>query len=121
MSRSWAIARIAVPMKVRAQEEIERDRADQRHREGQQARRADVDVAELDDRQAHADVAELGAEQQRGEALQEEQQAAGGQQLVDRRRAENRRDDQEMHEHAEAATPAIATAQASGSGQPNSA
>ena len=75
---------------MRLQEEIERDGANERHAEGEQAGIADEDVAELDDRQAHADVAEIGAEQQRREALQEEQQAAGGQQLIDRRRAENR-------------------------------
>jgi hypothetical protein len=35
-----------------------------------QPRIADIDAAELDDRQPHADIAELGAEQERGEALQ---------------------------------------------------
>ncbi len=62
---------------------------------------ADIDLAELDDRQANAEVAEVGAEQQRRETLQKEQQAAGGKQLIDRRRAENRRDDQDMHQNAE--------------------
>ena len=71
------------------EEEIERDRTEERYSECQQARRADVDAAALDDRQAHADVAELGAEQERGEALQKKQKSAGGKQLIDRRRAEN--------------------------------
>src|SRR5580692_9657599 len=45
------------------EEEIKRDRADKRYREGQQSRGADIDLAELDDRQANAKVAEVGAEQ----------------------------------------------------------
>ena len=49
----------------------------------------------------HADVAELGAEQERGEALQKKQKSAGGKQLIDRRRAENGRNDQHVHEDAE--------------------
>src|SRR5580693_2133475 len=70
------------------EEEIERDRADKRYREGQQARGTDINLAELDDRQANAEVAEISAEQQRGETLQKEQQSAGGEKLIDRRRAE---------------------------------
>src|ERR1700686_5377199 len=83
------------------EEEIERDRADKRYREGQQARGADIDFAELDDRQPNAEVAEVGAEQQRGETLEKEQQTAGGEKLIDRRRTEYRRDDQDMHQNAE--------------------
>ena len=83
------------------QEEIQRHGARQRHAEGEQAGVADEDVADLDDRQADADVAEIGAEQQRRKALQEEQQAAGGQQLVDRRGAQDRLDDEQVQQDAE--------------------
>ena len=83
------------------EEEIERGRARQRHAESQQARVADIDAADLEHRQAHADIAEVGGENQRGEALQEVEQAAGGEELVDRRRAENRCNDQEVDQHAE--------------------
>src|SRR5262252_9501246 len=78
------------------EEEIERGRSHQRHAEGQQARVADIDAADLDDRQPHPDVAEVGGEKKRGEALQEVEQAAGGEKLVDRRRAQNRCDDQDV-------------------------
>src|SRR5207247_9150131 len=86
------------------QEEIERGRSRQRHAEGQQARVADIDAADLDDWQPHPYIAEISGEDEGREALQEIEQPAGGEQLIDRRRAENRSDDQEVDKHAEDGT-----------------
>jgi hypothetical protein len=64
-----------------------------------------VDTAYFKNGQPHADIAEIGAEQKRGEALQEEQKAAGRQKLIDRRRAKNGRDNENVHQHAERCDP----------------
>ena len=78
--------------------------ADQRDDEGQQARVGEVHLGEAQHRQADAEVAEVDAEGDGGEALQHEQHAAGGEQLVDRRGVQERRDDDEVQQRAEAAT-----------------
>ena len=83
------------------EKQIERDRADQSDPERDQPREAHENRADLDDRQAYADIAKVGAEQQRRKTLKEKQQAAGRQQLVDRRRVEDRRDDEQMDQDAE--------------------
>ena len=83
------------------EKEIERNRADEAEPEGDEARKADIDRADLEDRQPHADIAKLGSEQQRRKALQEEQQAAGREQLVERRRVEDRRNDEQVNDDAE--------------------
>src|SRR5579884_3878720 len=47
------------------EEEIERHRPDQTEGESDQPREADVDRGNLDDRQPHADIAEIGADHER--------------------------------------------------------
>ena len=86
------MARIAVPVIGARHEQIDRDHADQRGGKGQQPRVAEMHLAERQHRQADAEIAEVDAEGDGGEALQEEQHAAGGEQLVDRRRGQQRRD-----------------------------
>ena len=75
-------------------EEIDGDHADQGGGKRQQPRVAEMHLAERQHRQADAEVAEVDAEGDGGEALQDEQHAAGRQQLVDRRRRQQRRDDE---------------------------
>ena len=57
-------------------------------------------LGKLQHRQANAEIAEVDAEGDGGEALQQEQHAAGGEQLVDRRRGEQRRDHEVMQRGA---------------------
>ena len=82
-------------------EQVDQDHADQRRAERQQARVAEMHLGDLQHRQPDAEIAEVDAERDGGEALQDEQHAAGGQQLVDRRRREQRRDHQQMQQRAE--------------------
>ena len=58
-------------------------------------------LAERQHRQADAEIAEVDAEGDGGETLQDEQHAAGGEQLVDLRRRQQRRDDDVMQRRAE--------------------
>ena len=82
------------------QEHIKRARAQHRDGECDQAREADAHVCDFHHREPHADIAEIRAEQQRRDALQEEQQPARSEQLVDCRRTENGRDDELVDQHA---------------------
>jgi hypothetical protein len=67
------------------EKEIQRRRSRERDAESEQARVADIDPPDLEHRQPHSNVAEVGRKKQRGEALQEVEQPAGGEKLVDRR------------------------------------
>ena len=58
-------------------------------------------LAERQHRQADAEIAEVDAEGDGGEALQDEQHAAGREQLVDRRRRQQRRDHDAMQRSAQ--------------------
>ena len=58
-------------------------------------------LGEFQHRHPYAEVAEVDAERDGGEALQHEQHAAGGEQLVDRRRREQGRDDKQMQQRAQ--------------------